>query len=65
MSSDDYESEIESLSAKETWHSAVALRAYRLWQREGRPEGVGPDGRTWADHFWLRSESQMRENGFG
>jgi len=65
MSSDDYESEIESLSEQETWHNAVAIRAYRLWQREGQPDGIDPDGRTWADHFWLRAEFQMRENGFG
>jgi hypothetical protein len=60
-----YESEMESLRRKQIWHDAVALRAYRLWQHKGMPQGISPDGRTWADHFWLHAEAQMLENGFG
>jgi hypothetical protein len=59
MFSSDDETEVNSLCEKERWRNAVALRAYRMWQRKGEPEGLSPDGRSWADHFWLRAEAEM------
>jgi Protein of unknown function (DUF2934) len=65
MSENELEREIQELTAEEAWRNAVSVRAYRLWQREGSPDGVRSDGQAWAEHFWLRAETQMRENGFG
>jgi hypothetical protein len=66
MPSEDFEStdDLLTLPLEEQWHHAVAVRAYRLWQREGKPEGVRPDGTTWADHLWLLAEKRLRENAF-
>jgi hypothetical protein len=51
MPETECETNIESCTEKEKWHNAVALKAYRLWQHEGCPEGIGPEGKTWAEHF--------------
>jgi hypothetical protein len=64
MPETECETSIEFWTEREKWHNSVALRAYRLWQREGRPEGVRSDGQTWSQHFWLRAETEFRENGF-
>ena len=37
----------------------VALRAYRFWEEAGKPEGERPDGKSWADYFWLRAETAL------
>jgi Protein of unknown function (DUF2934) len=39
----------------------IRLRAYEIWESEGRPEGQG-------DRHWLRAEAQVRQKfpqGFG
>jgi len=66
MNPEDFEptDELLALPLEQQWHHAVAVRAYRLWQREGRPEGFRSDGTTWSDHFWLLAEKRMRENAF-
>ncbi len=66
MDSPDYEptDELLALSEQERWHHAVAVQAYRLWQRVGQPEGIRSDGTTWADHLWLLAEQRLRGNGF-
>jgi Protein of unknown function (DUF2934) len=53
-----------SLSNEQRWHHAIAVRAYRVWQREGEPQGVRSDGTIWAEHFWMLAEKQLNENGF-
>jgi hypothetical protein len=65
MPETECETNIKLWREKEAWHNAVALGAYSLWQREERPEGIRSDGQTWAEHFWLRAEAELRENGFG
>jgi hypothetical protein len=32
----------------------MRLRAYKLWERHGRPEGR-------QDEFWLRAEQELRD----
>jgi hypothetical protein len=37
-------------------HRSIELRAYRLWEAAGRPEGTRADGQAWAEHFWRYAE---------
>jgi len=40
---------------------AIRSRAYALWEEAGRPEGMHPSGKSWADHFWLKAEAELRD----
>ena len=37
----------------------LRLRAYELWEKAGRPQGLDPVGKSWADHFWQLAEAEV------
>jgi hypothetical protein len=44
---------------------AIRSRAYALWEEVGRPEGMHPSGRPWAEHFWLKAEAELSNESAG
>ncbi|MDP9174582.1 MAG: DUF2934 domain-containing protein [Planctomycetota bacterium] len=38
---------------------ALRVRAYELWENAGRPDGLDPVGKSWADHFWQLAEAEL------
>jgi hypothetical protein len=39
-------------------HETIELRAYELWEQEGRPSGR-------AEEFWFRASTELAVNGSG
>ena len=45
---------IESAAANEPTFETIAVRAFLIWETEGRPEGRDAEN-------WLQAEAQLRE----
>ena len=43
----------------------IRVRAYKLWVRAGRPEGLDSLGRSWADHFWFQAQNELSNTSEG
>jgi hypothetical protein len=37
----------------------IDIRAYSLWEKAGRPEGMRPAHESWQDFFWNTAEREI------
>ena len=40
-------------------HRNIELRAYSLWEKAGRPEGMRTAHESWQDYFWNPTERDI------
>jgi hypothetical protein len=54
-----YEAYSNAVQRKARHHEDVQLRAYYLWERAGRPQGMRTAEESWQDHFWNMAEREV------